>query len=120
MMIWFSLFSLVIVTITTTTTALAGTVATPTTTTTTTTTSIRQDLRQEIQNILVNRKDWHILLDLGMENKQEIQQAKTQLAQHIVHFLREREQEPVYSGLSESSSLCAKLLNTWMATCVFG
>ena len=101
---------------------------TPTTTTTTT----KELLRTKIKTLLMANANLHVLLDVHdakpstapthHRKSEEIRQAKQQLARHIINFLsvEEDKAEPVYSGTTESSSDCAKLLNTWMATCVFG
>jgi hypothetical protein len=104
---------------------------------------VKSDLQGEIKKMLIESSDLHILLDLSettntlqrqqqrqqhqqqqklvqLSKKTEIKQAKKMLAQRIAQFLSEKQMEPIYSGLSESTSKCAKLLNTWMATCVFG
>ena len=48
----------------------------------------------------------------------EIKQAKSKLASRVASYLAQTA-EP-YNGLSEPSNNCRTLLNTWMATCVFG
>ena len=100
---------------------------TPTTTTTT-----KELLRTKIKTLLTTNANLHVLLDVHdakpstapthHRKSEEIRQAKQQLARHIINFLsvEEDKAEPVYSGMTESSSDCAKLLNKWMATCVFG
>ena len=50
----------------------------------------------------------------------EILRLKKELATNIANFLESgeaSEEEPVYGGMTESSSNCGKLLNTWMAHC---
>ena len=53
----------------------------------------------------------------------QIAQAKSRLASRVAAYLSmadtELRAEP-YNGLSEPSNNCRTLLNTWMATCVFG
>ena len=48
----------------------------------------------------------------------EIARAKSRLASRVAAYLA-TDAEP-YNGLSEPSNNCRTLLNTWMATCVFG
>ena len=48
----------------------------------------------------------------------QIAQAKSRLASRVAAYLA-ASAEP-YNGLSEPSNNCRTLLNTWMATCVFG
>ena len=48
----------------------------------------------------------------------EIARAKSRLASRVASHLA-ASAEP-YNGLSEPSNNCRTLLNTWMATCVFG
>lgn len=95
------------------------------------TTTTKELLRTKIKTLLMTNANLHVLLDVHdakpstaptHRQKTEIRQAKQQLARHIVNFLSVEEDKaaPVYSGVTESSSDCAKLLNTWMATCVFG
>ncbi len=48
----------------------------------------------------------------------QIAQAKSRLASRVASYLATGA-EP-YNGLSEPSNNCRTLLNTWMATCVFG
>ena len=48
----------------------------------------------------------------------QIAQAKSRLASRVASYLA-ASAEP-YNGLSEPSNNCRTLLNTWMATCVFG
>ena len=97
-----------------------------------TTTTTKELLRTKIKTLLTTNANLHVLLDVHdakpstapthHRKSEEIRQAKQQLARHIINFLsvEEDKAEPVYSGMTESSSDCAKLLNKWMATCVFG
>ena len=82
----------------------------------------RQALRTHVHDLLLRNDELAILLEDRSETQdtKQVSLAKHRLATHIVNFLQQKENEPIYSGLSESSDLCAKLLNTWMATCVFG
>ena len=82
----------------------------------------RQALRTHVHDLLLRNDELTILLEdrSKTQDTKQVQLAKHRLATHIVNFLQQKENEPIYSGLSESSDLCAKLLNTWMATCVFG
>lgn len=64
-----------------------------------------------------------LLLETTKKSEQispEILRLKKELATNIANFLESgeaSEEEPVYGGLTESSSNCGKLLNTWMAHC---
>ena len=82
----------------------------------------RQALRTHVHDLLLRNDELAILLEdrSKTQDTKQVSLAKHRLATHIVNFLQQKENEPIYSGLSESSDLCAKLLNTWMATCVFG
>ena len=83
-------------------------------------TSTRDAFRSHVEELLLRGKFSILLEDQSkIDDSEAVQQAKRHLASHIVSFLQTTE-DPVYSGLSESTDLCAKLLNTWMATCVFG
>ncbi len=52
--------------------------------------------------------------------REEIAAARKHLALRVASFLSEQEGAEPYNGLSEPDSKCRLLLNTWMATCVFG
>lgn len=55
---------------------------------------------------------------LSEQSLLQIREAKSKLASRVASYLAQTA-EP-YNGLSEPSNNCRTLLNTWMATCVFG
>ena len=57
---------------------------------------------------------------LSAAEQEQIAAAKQRLALRVASFLSEQETAEPYNGLSEPDSKCRLLLNTWMATCVFG
>jgi len=96
--------------------------------TTTTSQPLIHDLRNHLHSLLLHDPRFTVLLnedtigvtsDQNEQQRNEIQMAQSTLGRAITSFLEDHA-DPVFSGLTYPSSDCKKMLDKWMATCVFG
>ena len=96
--------------------------------TSTTSQPLIHDLRNHLHSLLLHDPRFTVLLnedtigvtsDQNEQQRNEIQMAQSTLGRAITSFLEDHA-DPVFSGLTYPSSDCKKMLDKWMATCVFG